>query len=268
MKSNEKNVTNDNFIKSTHDIDKITFADIMKTVDENKKKLNEFKSKLENDSIKKKDDDFKYAFKSDSESDDDNLDDKVDDFNKTKYNEYIKETNKIEIDPEDEEEEDEEEYDDEIPDLKHTTAYDPPATITEDELSSINTEGESYEKFTKSSLKKHLVQCEYCQKFFGPNLIIKWESTTCAHCYFWTHYNEYEREEADGKYMYIADYIKLCKGSHDCYTCATSMKAECCFICDYIDGDELKWIKERSRLFRKMPLNNIEKSDDEFEIEI
>ena len=144
-------------------------------------------------------------------------------------------------------------------------------------LDNISTEGlsETYNEYSAlpSYVRQKLPQCEYCQKFFSQDLIVKWSDTsTCMHCYFWTHYNESVREEADGKIVYIVDYILKCKEAHDYSSCATSMKADFCFICDYTNGNKLKWIKERNRLFgdevdnSTVPLIGTE--DDEYEIEI
>ena len=227
---------------------------------------------------KEKSDDKKFVYK-DDESDESDEDDESDvsDDDSIQLEAKIYDVNKNNTYEEEEDEDDEEDEDEdyfELSSSKKTNDVKSISSHTQIQLDSLSTEGMPYDIYTTSIVKKHLTQCEYCQKFFPSDLIIKWDSTTCAHCYFWTHYNEYVREEADGMFMYISDYIKKCNNDHDCYECASSMKAGCCFICDYIDGNELKWIKERSRLFDETnktinySLNSQSESDNEFEIEI
>ena len=118
--------------------------------------------------------------------------------------------------------------------------------------------------------------CEYCTKHYIPDMIIAMDGISiCQHCYFWTHYNEAVRESGDGKYgVYISEYIKNCKEDHDMTECANSPMYGFCFICDFLHGEQLKWIKKREVLFgEEEPDDNNRsssggESDDEFTIEI
>lgn len=119
------------------------------------------------------------------------------------------------------------------------------------------------------SQKIYLRQCEFCQKLFEQKMIVKWEgNTTCYHCYFWTHYNEAIRVSADGNHgAFVAEYIDMCKKDHDYTLCYNGPRSGCCFICDFINGDKLEWIKKRNILFESVNDNICDNDDPESDFE-
>ena len=117
---------------------------------------------------------------------------------------------------------------------------------------------------------KQTKHCDYCTQPFSIDDIISWDSNvTCMHCYFWTHYNEAIREEADGKYIKIADYIIKYKDDHNIIKCYESCRSDCCFICDYLTKniDSLSWIKDFNKLRNTDTLDS-DSDESEYEIEI
>ena len=60
------------------------------------------------------------------------------------------------------------------------------------EMINVNSNGIIYEIFTdlSPSQKSTLTQCQYCLKFYNPDLIIQYEeSSVCYHCLFWINSN-------------------------------------------------------------------------------
>jgi len=89
----------------------------------------------------------------------------------------------------------------------------------------------------------NIKQCAMCTKFYLNDMITKYDDfgICCWHCIFGINYDMEARGNVDGKYgKTISEYIHDCEKSHIQNNC---IRKEGCFLCDYKNGKEIKYIK-------------------------
>jgi len=137
----------------------------------------------------------------------------------------------------------------------------------------INCNGVTYGiiKDIPTSLRKDIIQCESCQKYYIKNMVTyvaNLEGNYCYHCVYMLNYCNIQ--EADGKYeKKVVPYIMECKNFHDTNTCNLGMIGSC-IICDHLNGKKI-WGLEDDDLLNgniDIPDSDIYTPDSEYVLEL
>lgn len=109
--------------------------------------------------------------------------------------------------------------------------------------------------------------CNMCGHVYDIDNILVLEDfgneVTCLPCFFWTNYAPELRENVDGTFgVTIAEFILRCKDTHDKATCT---RYPGCFVCDYLNRDEIPNIKHPELLYGDSN-SHIQEDDDVIEI--